>query len=141
MFSCLEISLFYQDTRAGVIPTPCAAWDQQTCPAAARPPLWPCLQWWGGSDCGAGVPEARGNRGGWSCLFSSSQGRSNGNAPKHGQPPCPALFSLSPRSGLQLSLLLLVLSATQEGEALQSEVGLIYCSLARRWILKQCICS
>lgn len=76
-------------------------------------------------------------------LLSSSQSRSSGCAPKHGQAPCPALFSLSlsPLSGSQLSLLLLVLLTTQEGEALQSKVGLIYCSLARCWISKQCVCS
>lgn len=74
-------------------------------------------------------------------LLSSSQSRSSGCAAKHGQAPCPALFSLSPLSGSQLSLLLLVLLTTQEGEALQSKVGLIYCSLARCWISKQCVCS
>ena len=76
-----------------------------------------------------------------SWLLSSGRGESDGCAPKHGQPPCPALFSLSPRSGSQLSLLLPVLPAVQEGEALQSKVGLIYCSLARCWILKECVCS
>lgn len=42
---------------------------------------------------------------------------------------------------LRFSLLLPVLPAMREGEALQSKVGLIYCSLARCWILKQHVCS
>lgn len=99
--------------------------------------------------CSSGVaaavePGCRGVGGPWqggSWFLSPGQGGSDGCAPKHDQTPCLALFSLSPCSSSQLSLLLPVLPAMREGEALQSKVGLIYCSLARRWILKERVCS
>lgn len=66
--------------------------------------------------------------------------RSSDCAPNHGQPPWPALSTLSLCSGSQLSLCCWS-CLPWEGEALRSEVGLIYCSSAQRWVLKQCVCS